>query len=159
MTIAFDLGCDLGLEFWRSNIKSAIAQPKMVRLPRNKKQTYRLNFMPQMWPSDLTVTVTLTSNFQGQVDLWNLLYLSQKWSDCHGTKNEHIDWTLCLKRDHRIDIGHDLDLAFSRSNLEFAIFQPKMVWLPQNEKYTYRLNWGPQWPSSSTLAMTLKGEV
>ena len=35
--------------------------------------------------------MTLTLNFQGQI--WNLLYLSQKWSDCHGTKSKHIDWT------------------------------------------------------------------
>ena len=44
--------------------------------------------------------VTLTLNFQGQI--WNLLYLSQKWSDCHETKNKHIDLTLGLKCDHRV---------------------------------------------------------
>ena len=38
------------------------------------------------------------------------------------------------------DLGHDLDLEFSRSNMEFAISQPKMVWLPRNEKQTYPLN-------------------
>ena len=27
-----------------------ISQPKVVRLPRNEKQTYRLNSRPQMWP-------------------------------------------------------------------------------------------------------------
>ena len=43
MTIGFDLGHDLDLEFSRSNIEFAISQPKMVRLPRNEKQTYRLN--------------------------------------------------------------------------------------------------------------------
>ena len=32
------------------------------------------------------------------------------------------------------DLGHDLDLEVSRSNMEFAISQPKMVQLPQNEK-------------------------
>ena len=32
------------------------------------------------------------------------------------------------------DFGHDLDLEFSRSNIEFAISQTKMVRLPQNEK-------------------------
>ena len=108
----------------------AISQPKMVRLPRNEKQTYRLNSRPQMWPSGLTLAmtltlifkvkygicyvsakngpiamkrktnisiellgsnVTLTLNFQGQI--WTLLYLSQKWSDCQGTKSKHIDWT------------------------------------------------------------------
>ena len=29
----------------------------------------------------------------------NLLYLSQKWSDCHETKSKHIDWTWVLKCD------------------------------------------------------------
>ena len=73
----------------------AIPQPKTVWLPQNKKQTYRLNSRPQMWPLDLTLAMTLTLNFQGQI--WNLLYLSQKWSNCHKTKSKYISWTLCLK--------------------------------------------------------------
>ena len=72
----------------------------MVRLPRNKKQTYRLNSGPQMWPSSLTLAMTLTLNFQGQT--WNLLYLSQNWSDYHETKSKHIDWTQGLKCDHPV---------------------------------------------------------
>ena len=72
----------------------------MVRLPRNEKQTYRLISRPQMWPSGLTYAMTLILNFQGQI--WNWLYLCQKWSDCHETKSEHIDWTLGLKCDHQI---------------------------------------------------------
>ena len=44
--------------------------------------------------------MTLTLNFQGQISNW--LYLSQKWSDCHETKSEHIDWTLGLKCNHQI---------------------------------------------------------
>ena len=35
-----------------------------------------------------------------------------------------------------VDFRRDLDLDFSRSNMEFAISQPKMVRLPQNEKQT-----------------------
>ena len=50
VTSGFDLGHDLDLEFSRSNIEFAISQPKMVRLPRNEKQTYWLNSRPQMWP-------------------------------------------------------------------------------------------------------------
>ena len=61
----------------------------MVRLPRNEKQTYRLISRPQMWPSGLTLAMTSTLNFQGLI--WNLLYLNQKWSDCHETKSKHID--------------------------------------------------------------------
>ena len=165
----------------------------MVRLPRNKKQTYWLNSRAQMWPAGLTLAMTLTLNFQGQI--WNSLYLSQKWSDCHETKSKHINWTLGLKCDQRVwpwpwpwpwiskvkyticyisakngpiatkrkanisielwgsnvtsgfDLGHDIDLEFSRSNIQFAISQPKMVRLPRNEKQTYRLNSRPQmWP-------------
>ena len=71
----------------------------MVRLLWNKKQTYRLNYRAQMWPSGLTLTMTLTLHFQGQIS--NLLYLSQKCSDCHETKSKHIDWTLGLKCNHR----------------------------------------------------------
>ena len=72
----------------------------MVQLPRNEKQTYQLISRPQMWPSCLTYAMTLTLNFQGQI--WNWLYLCQKWFDCHETKSEHIDWTLGLKYDHQI---------------------------------------------------------
>ena len=88
------------LEFSRSNIEFAISQQKMVWLPRNEKQTYRLKSGAQMWPSGLTLAMTLTINFQGQI--WNFLYLSPKWSDCHETKSKHIDWTLRLKCDHRV---------------------------------------------------------
>ena len=72
----------------------------MVRLPRNEKQTHRLNSRHQMGPSGLTLALTLTLNFQGQISNW--LYLSQKWSDCHETKSKHIDWTLGFKWDHRV---------------------------------------------------------
>ena len=44
----------------------------------------------------------------------------------------------------RFDLDHDLDLELSRSNIEFAISQPKMVLMPQNEKQTYPLNFRPQ---------------
>ena len=150
--------------------------------------------------------MTLTFNFRGQT--WNLIHLSQKWSDSHETKSKHTDWTLGLKCDHRVwpwlwpwpwifkvkhgicyisaqngpiatkrkanisieltasnvtirfDLGHDLDLDFSMSNMQFAISQPKIVQLPQNEKQTYRLNFRPQkWPSGLTLAMTLNFEL
>ena len=72
----------------------------MVRLPRNEKQTYRWNSRAQMWPSGLILAMTLTLNFQGQI--WNFLYLSQKWPDCHETKSKHIDWNLGFKCDHRV---------------------------------------------------------
>ena len=163
------------------------------------------------WPIDYLIrfwsifVVTLTLNFEGQI--WNLLYLSQKWSDCHEAKSKHIDWILGLKCDYRVwpwpwnwpwilkvkyricyisakngpiatkrntnisielkawnvtiksDLGHDLDLEFLMSNMEFPISQPQLVWLPWNEKQTYRLNSRPQmWPMALTLTMILTFE-
>ena len=82
------------------NIELAISQPKMVRLPQNEKQTHRLNSRLQMWPSGLTLAMTLTLNFQGQISNW--LYLSQKWRDYHKTKSKDINWSQDLKCDHRV---------------------------------------------------------
>ena len=126
----------------------------MVRLPRNEKQTHRQNSRPQMWPSGLTLAMTLTLNFQGQI--WNWLYLSQKWCDCHETISKHISWSQGLKCDHRVwpwpwpwpwifkvkyGIGH-----ISAKNGPIAT----------KRKATYRLNSRPQmWPSDLILAMTL----
>ena len=81
-------------------VELAIPQPKMVRLPRNEKQTNLLNSRLQMWPSGVTLAMTLTLNFQGQI--WNWLHLSQKWCDSHETKSKHIDCNLGLKCDHQI---------------------------------------------------------
>ena len=67
----------------------------MARLPWNKNHIYWLNFRPEMSPSDLTLAMTLTLNFQGQI--WNLLYLNQNWSNCLETKSKYINWTSGLK--------------------------------------------------------------
>ena len=73
----------------------------MVRLPQNKNQTHRLNALPQMGSSGLTLAMTL-SDLEFSRQIWNLLYLSQKWSNWQETKSKHIDWTLGLKWDHRV---------------------------------------------------------
>ena len=85
---------------WIFKVKHGIGyiSTKNGPIATNEIQTYRLNSRPQMWPSGLTLAMTLTLNFQGEI--WNLLYLSQKWPDCHDTKSKHIDWTLGLKCDH-----------------------------------------------------------
>ena len=76
-----------------------------------------------MWPSGLTLTMTLTLTFQGQI--WNLLYLSQKWCDCHKTKANISIGVKASNVTIEFDLGHDIDLEFSRSNVEFAISLPK----------------------------------
>ena len=54
---------------------------------------------------------------------------------------------------HWCDHGHGLDLECLRSNMEFAISQPKMVWLPWNERQ--HTNRPQMWPLGLTLAMAL----
>ena len=58
---------------WIFKVKYQIGY--MVRLPRNEKQTHRLNSRLQMRPSGLTLTMTLTLNFQGQISNW--IYLKK----------------------------------------------------------------------------------
>ena len=77
-----------------------ISQPKIVWSTRNKTQIHRLIPEPQMSPWNLTLAMTLTLNFQGQI--WNSLYLGLKWSDQYETKSKHLDWSLSLKCDHGI---------------------------------------------------------
>ena len=119
-----DLGHDLDLEFSRSNMELAISLPKMVRLPRNEKQTHQLNSRPQMWPSDLPLAKTLTMNFPGK--MWNWLYLTQKWSDCHKTKRKHIDLN---SRPQMWPVGLTLAMTlifeFSRSYVILTIWWPR----------------------------------
>ena len=75
-----------------------------------------------MQPLGLTLTLTMTLNFQGQS--WNLLYLSQKWSDCHETKSKHLIELRASNVTMGFDLGHDLDLEFSRSSMESAKNSP-----------------------------------
>ena len=87
--------CDLDLEFSWLIMGFAISQPKIADCQETKKQTYQLNSTPQMWQLDLTLAMTLTLNFQGQI--WKLLNLSQNWFDCPETKSKHSDCTQGLK--------------------------------------------------------------
>ena len=129
----------------------------MVRLPRNEKQTHRLNSRPKMWPSDLTLTLTMTLNLQGQ--MWNLLYLCQKWSDCHETKSKHIDWTLGLKCDHQIWPWPSHWLWIFKVKYEICYISTKSGPIATKRKAKYRLNSRPQiWPMGLTLTMTLTFE-
>ena len=59
-----------------------------------RKRKTNVSIGPQMWSSILTLTKTLTLNFQGQI--FYLLYLA----DYHKTKNKYIDWMLGLKFGH-----------------------------------------------------------
>ena len=157
MTIEFDLGCDLDLEFSRPNMEFTISQTKWSNCHETKSK--HINWIlslkcdhriwPWPWPWSWIFKVK-----------YGIYYISAKNGPIAMKQKANISIELYAPNvTIGFELGYDLDYEFSRSNLEFAISQPKIVWLPQNEKYAYRMNWRPQWPSSLTLSMTLKGEV
>ena len=139
VTMGFHLGHDLDLECSSSNMEFAIS--KMVWSTRN----HEIWPWPWHWPWIFKVKYVIR-------------YISAK-NGLIDTKQKANTWTDLWASNVTtgLDLGYDLDLEFSSSNMEFAISQRKMVRLPQNEKRTYKFNWRPQLPQSSTSAMTLKG--
>ena len=125
----------------------------MVQLSRNEKQTHRLKSTPQMWPSGLTLAMTLTLNFQGQI--WNSPYLSQKWYHCHETKSKHIDWNLGLKCDHQI-LPWPWPWPWSfKVKYGICYISTKSGPIAIKQMQTYRFNSGPQiWPMGLTMTLT-----
>ena len=90
--------------------------------------------------------MSLTLNLKGQT--WNLLYLNQKWSDCHETKSKHIDWILGLKYDHWV---WPWPWIF-KVKYELCYISAKNGLIATKHWFNSR----PQmWPSGLTLAMTL----
>ena len=92
----------------------------MVWLPWNEQQICRLNLRPQMWPSGLTLAMSFTLNFQGQI--WNLLYLNQKRSDYHESKSKHIEWTPGLKCHQLVWPCNDLDLWIFKAECDLDLW-------------------------------------
>ena len=95
--------------------------------------------------------MTWTLNFQGQI--WNLLYLSQKWSACHEMKRLNSG----LKCDHRVWPWPWPWPWIFKVKYDFCHISVKNSPIATKRKANiYRLNLRPQmWPSGLTLAMTL----
>ena len=145
---------DLDLELPRSNIWFT-SQPKMVWLRRNGKQNINWmldlkcghQFWPWPWPWPWI--------FKVKYLIFYFLARSLVRLPRNKKKNTLIEHKACNVAIN-FDLDHDLDLEFSRSNIQFVRFLHDMVLLPRNEIQTYRLNTRPQmWPSTLTLAMTL----
>ena len=148
--ILVDLRRDLHLEFSRWQWNLLQLNHVWSNFPRNEKQKIFVELLASnvITGIDLEVYVVgWTFNFQGQI--YNLLYLSQIWPDCHETKSGHMDCIgspICY---HCVfELGHDLDLELSRTNMDLdlgllrsdmdsAIYQPKMVQMvPRNPTQT-----------------------
>ena len=119
----------------------------------------RLNSRPQLWSSSLTLAMSLTLIFcEGQI--YNLLYLSRKWSSYHETK-ANISFELKVPNmSIRFDLGHDLDLQISRPNLWPHtwtwpwIFKVKF-WLAISQEWEGRLIYSKRDVSQSFMTMTM----
>ena len=80
----------------------------MVRLPRNEKQTYRLNSRAQMWPSGLTLDMTLTWIFKVKC---GICYISAKNGPIATKRKANILIELQASNvTNGFDLDHNLDL-------------------------------------------------
>ena len=87
---------------WIIKVKCQIGyiSAKNGAIATKRKANISIDLKTSNVTTGLTLAMTLTLNFQSQMQNW--LYLCQKWSDCHKTKSKHINWTLGLKCDHQI---------------------------------------------------------
>ena len=72
--LTLNFHCQIVSREWGFKVKSGICYISAENglIATKQKQTYRLNSRPQMGSSGLTLAMTLTLNFQGQI--WNVLY-------------------------------------------------------------------------------------
>ena len=85
----------------------------MVRLPRNEKQTYWLNSRAQMWPSVWPWPWPWPRFFKVK---YGICYISAKNGPIATKRKANISIELYGSNvTIRFDLGHDLDLEFSRS--------------------------------------------
>ena len=154
MTIRFDLGHDLDLEFSRLNMELAISQPKTVRLPWNEKQTYRLNSKA----SNVTIRFDLgfsRSIMEFPISQPKVVRLPRNEKQTYRLNSRPQMWpmglTLTIILTFEIwrsnvtltfDHTHDLDHGFSWSNFEIAVSQNwRADW-----HYTKGVAVGHSWP-------------
>ena len=80
-----------------------------------------------MLPSGLTLAMTLTLKFQGQI--WNLLCLSPKWSDCHESRKAYISIELLASNvTNGFDLGNDLDLWIFKAKCDGDLWPHAWPW-------------------------------
>ena len=134
VTIRFDLGHDLDLEFSRSNMELAISLPKMVWLPRNKnkhidwtlglKCSHQIWHWPSPWPWIFKVK-------------YEICYISTKSGPIATRQKANISiWTLGLKFDNGFDLGHDLDIWIFKviCDLDHLVTKVRCKDLPDSDR-------------------------
>ena len=133
----------------------AVSQPKMVRLPRNKKQTYRLNSKSQMWPSDLILAMTLTLIFQGQFAITQPKMVRLPRNEKQTYRLNFRPWMCPL--DLTLAMTLTLDLQGQMWNL---LYLSQNGLIATKRKQTYCLYSRPQmWLWDMTLNLNFQGQI
>ena len=114
-------------------MENAISQPRMVRLPRNKKQTYWLNSRPQVWPS---VSWLCPWPWAFKVK-YEICYVSVK-NDPIATKRKA---NILNSRPQMLPLGLTLDMTFKGEVTErisdVSVPSTHLVWRPIDFSFVY----------------------
>ena len=88
-----------------------------------------------MWPSDLTLAMTLTLNFQGQI--WNLLYISTKSGPIAMKRKANISIELQASN---VTNGFDLDIWIFKvkCDLDHLVTKVRCKDLPGSDRGDFR---------------------
>ena len=145
MTIGFDLGHDLDLEFSRSNAKLAIsAKNGLIATKRKANTSIELK----------ASNVTIRFNLGHDLDLkYEICYISTKSGPIATKQKANISiWTLGLKCDNGFDLGHDIDIWIFICDLDHLVTKVRCNDLPDNDRSDFRcrracwksMNWGKE---------------
>ena len=98
----------------------------MVRLPRNEKQTYRLNSRAQMWLSGLTLTLTMTFIFKVK---YGICYISAKRGQIGKKRKANISIELqASNATNGFDLDHNLDLWILKVKRDLDLWPHTWPW-------------------------------
>ena len=104
----------------------AISQPKMVRLPRNEKQTYRLNSRAQMWPSGWPWPWPWPWIFKVKC---GISYISAKNGPITTKRKANISIDLQASNvTNGFDLDHNLDLLILKVNRDLDLLPHTWPW-------------------------------
>ena len=98
----------------------------MVRLPRNEKQTYRLNSRAQMWPLGLTLAMTLTLIFKVK---YRIGYISAKNGPIATKRKANISIEFQASNvTNGFDLHHNLDLWILKVKRDLDLWPHTWHW-------------------------------
>ena len=111
-----------------SNLKHRLLSPLHIPYATCNNRTMHAisshEFKTDCWLSPWPLIL----NLEGII--WNSLYLRNNWSNCHEMKVKHINWIPGIK----LTNGHELDLEFWKSSVEFDISYERKIWYTTKQK-------------------------